>query len=172
MGARFALRIGGKCGPESGDPIDLTVTVRGLSDGLVQRGLGAPSHLGRAAWVECDGVHVVLVDRRAQAFSPDLFTNIGVPLGRMRIAVVKSTAHFRAGFAPIASLIVTTVGPGALLEDYGAIPYQRRDLNYWPRVEDPFAGRVRAPPSRSWGAEGGAQAQPGTASVRTISTSP
>ena len=74
--------------------------MRGLTDDLVQRGLGAPSHLGRAAWVECDGVHVVLVDRRAQAFSPDLFTNAGVPLDQMRIAVVKSTAHFRAGFAP------------------------------------------------------------------------
>ena len=138
VGGRFELRIGGKCGPASGDPIDLTVTVRGLSDDLVQRGLGGRSHLGRAAWVECDGVHVVLVDRRAQAFSPDLFTNAGVPFEQMRIAVVKSTAHFRAGFAPIASLIVTTVGPGTLLENYGAIPYQHRDPNYWPRVADPW----------------------------------
>ena len=138
VGARLALRIGGKCGPESGDPVDLTVTVRGLSDELVQRGLGSPSVLGRAAWVEADGVHVVLVDRRVQAFSPDLFTNAGVPLDDMRIAVVKSTAHFRAGFAPIASLIVTTVGPGTLLEDYGAIPFENRAGDYWPRVDDPF----------------------------------
>ncbi|HWA60986.1 MAG TPA: M81 family metallopeptidase [Caulobacteraceae bacterium] len=138
VGARFALRIGGKCGPESGDPVDAEVVVRGLCDDLVQRGLGSPSHLGPAAWVEVDGVHVVLAGRRAQAFSPELFTNIGLPLAAMRVAVVKSTAHFRAGFEPIASLIVTTVGPGTLLEDYGAIPYQRRDPNYWPRVEDPF----------------------------------
>ncbi|MFI4974241.1 MAG: M81 family metallopeptidase [Caulobacterales bacterium] len=138
VGARLALRIGGKCGPESGDPIDLEVEIRGVSDDLVQRGLGAPSHLGRAAWVECDGVHIVLCERRMQAFSPDLFTNIGVPLGQMRVAVVKSTAHFRAGFEPIASAIFTTVGPGTLLEDYGAIPYQKRSHNYWPRVADPF----------------------------------
>ncbi len=120
-----------------GDPIDLNVTVRGLSGDLVQRGLGYPSHLGRAAWVECGGAHLVLVERRVQAFSPDLFTNIGVPLETMRIAVVKSTAHFRAGFAPIARLILTTVGPGTLLEDYGAIPYRNRNLDYWPRVERP-----------------------------------
>ena len=138
VGARLALRIGGKCGPESGDPMDLVVMVRGISEDLVQRGLGTPSHLGRAAWVEAGGVHVVLVDRRVQAFSPDLFTSIGLPLEAMRIAVVKSTAHFRAGFAPIASLILTTVGPGTLLEDYGAIPYRKRGPNYWPRVEDPF----------------------------------
>jgi len=139
VGAHLALRIGGKCGPESGDPIDLTIVIRGLSDDLVQRGLGSPSHLGRAAWVECEGAHIVLCERRVQAFSPDLFTNIGVPLDRMRIAVVKSTAHFRAGFEPIASAILTTIGPGTLLEDYGAIPYRKRNGHYWPRVEDPFA---------------------------------
>jgi microcystin degradation protein MlrC len=71
--------------------------------------------------------------------SPDLFTVMGLPLEALRVAVVKSTAHFRAGFAPVASLIVTTVGPGTLLEDYGAIAYTKRDANYWPRVDDPFA---------------------------------
>jgi len=139
VGARLALRIGGKCGPQSGDPLDVTVDVRGLSDRLVQRGLGRPSVLGRGAWVEADGVHLILVERREQAFSPDLFTNIGLDLGAMRIAAVKSTAHFRAGFAPIAAEILTTVGPGALLEDFAAIPYQKRKPNYWPRVEEPFA---------------------------------
>ena len=138
-GARLALRIGGKCGPQSGDPIDLTVEVRAVSDQLVQQGLGRPNVLGRAAWVEYDGVHLILVERREQAFSPDLFTNMGLDLKTMRIAVVKSTAHFRAGFAPIAAEILTTVGPGALLEDFAAIPYEKRNPNYWPRVEDPFA---------------------------------
>ena len=138
-GAVILLRVGGKTGPESGDPVDLKVIVRGLHDELVQRGLSAPSVLGKAAWVEADGIHIVLVDRRVQGFTPSLFSNAGLPLDEMRIAVVKSTAHFRAGFAPVASLIVTTVGPGALLEDYGALPYERRPLNYWPRVDDPWA---------------------------------
>ncbi len=142
VGARLALRIGGKCGPQSGDPVDLTVTVRGLSDALVQTGLGGPNLLGRAAWVESQGVHVILVERREQAFSPDLFSNMGLRLADLRIAVVKSTAHFRAGFAPVASEILTTVGPGALFEDFTAIPYETRDLNYWPRVADPFAAET------------------------------
>ncbi|MBW6456428.1 MAG: M81 family metallopeptidase, partial [Trueperaceae bacterium] len=37
VGARLTLRLGGKMGPASGDPLDLDVTVMGLIDGLVQR---------------------------------------------------------------------------------------------------------------------------------------
>ena len=85
---RSTLRIGGKCGPESGDPLDVTVEVRGVSDKLVQRGLGRPSVLGRAAWVEADGAHLILVERREQVFLADLFTNMGLDLTAMRIAVV------------------------------------------------------------------------------------
>lgn len=40
VGARFALRIGGKCGPASGDPVDLVVTVRAIATDHAQQGLG------------------------------------------------------------------------------------------------------------------------------------
>lgn len=36
VGARLAVRLGGKMGPTSGDPLDLDVTVAGIRDGLVQ----------------------------------------------------------------------------------------------------------------------------------------
>ena len=137
--ARLTLRIGGKCGPESGDPLDVTVEVRGVSDKLVQRGLGRPSVLGRAAWVEADGAHLILVERREQAFSPDLFTNMGLDLTAMRIAVVKSTAHFRAGFAPIAAEILTHDRPGPrCFEDFAAIPYQKRNLQLLAEGQGPI----------------------------------
>jgi microcystin degradation protein MlrC len=41
-GARFDLRLGGKCGPVSGEPLDLRVTVRRLTPRLVQTGLSGP----------------------------------------------------------------------------------------------------------------------------------
>ena len=37
VGATFALRLGGKTGKSSGDPIDLVVTVRGLAENVTQR---------------------------------------------------------------------------------------------------------------------------------------
>ena len=144
LGATFDLRIGGKCGVTSGDPVDLRVTVRGLSDDHSQGGLsGGRAHLGPAAWVEADGIHIVLTHKRQQPFAPDAFTGLGLTLDDKRIVVVKSMQHFYAGFSPIASQVRYVSAPGAVPPDYGTIPYTKRDPNYWPRVTDPFAGTAR-----------------------------
>jgi microcystin degradation protein MlrC len=41
VGARFALRIGGKCGKSSGEPVDLVVTVKSLADGHLEKPVAA-----------------------------------------------------------------------------------------------------------------------------------
>lgn len=144
LGARFTLRIGGKCGLTSGDPVDLRVTVRGLCDDHSQGGLsGGRAQLGPAAWVEADGLHIVLTHRRQQPFAPDAFTGLGLTLDDKRIVVVKSMQHFHAGFSPIASAVRYVAAPGAVPPDYAAIPYTKRSPNYWPRVADPFAEEPR-----------------------------
>jgi len=141
LGATFDLRVGGKCGVTSGDPVDMRVTVRGLSDDHSQGGLsGGRATLGPAAWVEADGIHLVLTHKRQQPFAPDAFTGLGLTLDDKRIVVVKSMQHFYAGFVPIASTVRYVAAPGAVPPDYGAIPYTKRDPNFWPRVDDPFAG--------------------------------
>ncbi|MCJ2014502.1 M81 family metallopeptidase [Methylobacterium sp. J-076] len=141
LGATFDLRIGGKCGLTSGDPVDLRITVRGLSEDHSQGGLsGGRANLGPAAWVEADGIHLVLTHKRQQPFAPDAFTGLGLALDDKRIVVVKSMQHFYAGFIPIASAVRYVAAPGAVPPDYGAIPYTKRDPRYWPRVADPFSG--------------------------------
>jgi microcystin degradation protein MlrC len=57
----------------------------------------------------------------------------------MKTVVVKSSNHFYAGFAPIASEVIHVATPGALTADFAAIPYVKRNPAYWPRVENPFA---------------------------------
>ena len=105
-----------------------------------QTGLsGGHAHLGPAAWVEADGIHVVLTHKRQQAFAPDAFTGLGLTLDDKRMVVVKSMQHFYAAFAPIASEVRYVAAPGAVPPDYGAIPYTKRSGLYWPRVADPFA---------------------------------
>ncbi len=140
-GATFPLRIGGKCGPASGDPVDLMVTVRRLSPDHSQEGLsGARSAFGPSAWVSAEGVDLVLTTKRQQTFAPDAFTGLGITLADKALVAVKSSQHFQAAFAPIARAIHYVSGPGALDFDYAAIPYTKRTRPFWPRVADPFAG--------------------------------
>ena len=141
VGARLELRIGGKAGRVSGDPIDLDVTVTAIEDDLSQTGLGGGrSALGKAAAVRTmPGIHIALVSERCQCFSPDGFTRLGIAPSPKRIVVVKSTNHFYAAFAPIAAEILYVAAPTGMPADFAAIPYRKLKRAYWPRVVDPFA---------------------------------
>jgi microcystin degradation protein MlrC len=140
VGATFDLRVGGKCGRVSGDPLDLRVTVRSVVPRLVQTGLsGGQADLGEAAWVETGGIDVVLTTIRSQTFAPDAFENLGLDVRRRRLVVVKSTQHFYAAFAPIARAVLYVSTPGAIPPDFASIPYTKRRTPFWPRVADPFA---------------------------------
>jgi len=138
VGARLALRIGGKCGPASGQPLDLRVTVRAIVEDHTQSALGTRERLGDCAWVEAEnGLHIVLASIRTQTYGTDAFTGMGLTLADKALVVVKSTQHFHAAFAPIARQVLYVSTPGAMDFDFAVIPYQRRSLDYWPRVPDP-----------------------------------
>lgn len=140
IGATFPLRIGGKSGETSGDPLDLIATVKALRSNHDQQGLGpSRAQLGDAAWIEAGGFDIVLSSVRTQVFAPDAFTGLGISLEGRRVVAVKSSRHFEAGFKPIAARLVTVATPGAIQMDFAAIPYRRkRDLDFFPRVKDPL----------------------------------
>jgi microcystin degradation protein MlrC len=140
VGAVVDLRVGGKCNPSSGMPVDVRVTVRAVLQEHGQSALGGGESLGRCVWVEAaNGVHLLLASLRSQIYGTDAFTGIGISLHDKRAIVVKSTQHFHEQFAPLASEVLYVSTPGALTLDFGSIPYTVRSLHYWPRVDDPFA---------------------------------
>jgi len=138
VGAVMPVRLGGKIGPMSGDPVDLTVTVRGINHDAFQHLGAVRMGLGDAVWLEADGVHVVVNTRRTQTFHPEVFENLGLDLSKMKIVVVKSSQHFYDAFAPIASEVIHLATPGAIPPDYTIIPYTKRDDNFWPKTDNPF----------------------------------
>lgn len=140
VGARISLRLGGKCGPASGDPLDLTVTVRAIREAFEQPSLsGSVQPMGRSVWVESAGIDIVIMSIRSQVFAPEAFTGLGIALRGKRLIAVKSSQHFYDAFAPLANRIIHVATPGALQMDFASIPYQRkRDLAYFPRVADAF----------------------------------
>jgi len=80
------------------------VTVEGLSDGSVigrrGRDAGREIVLGKSALLrlEGSGVRVIVTSLREQPADPRTFEMFGINLGAVKCAVVKSCAHFRAGF--------------------------------------------------------------------------
>jgi microcystin degradation protein MlrC len=139
VGAALPLRIGGKLGPTSGRPVDVVATVRAVSEAHHQTGLsGEQVSMGGAVWIEAAGIDIVLNSRREQVFSPDVFTNLGLALAERRIAVVKSTQHFHAAFAPLAEQVIYVDTPGAISPDFAAIPYADGRRDFWPATPDPL----------------------------------
>ena len=136
-GATIDLRFGGKLGVASGTPIDARVTVMRVAENHQQDYMddSRPQLLGRSAWIRTNGIDIVLASYRTQVFAPNAFTGLGITLDDKRVIVVKSSHHFYGKFAPIAKRVLHVGTPGALSLDFAAIPYTKRDLNYWPRVE-------------------------------------
>jgi microcystin degradation protein MlrC len=131
-GATLDLRIGGKMGPTSGQPLDLRVKVGRVCRNAMQS--YGPSHepLGDCVAVSVNGVAIVLNTLRTQAFGPELFTNVGIDPRSCRIVVVKSTQHFHAGFGPLAAEVLYIGGPGTLERDLARLPFRKIRRPKWP----------------------------------------
>jgi microcystin degradation protein MlrC len=140
VGTTLPLRVGGKCGPASGEPIDIIATVKAFRANHDQQGLGsARSPMGDAVWIEVEGIDVVLMSTRTQTFSPDAFTGLGIDLRNKRIVAVKSSWHFQAAFGPMADRIIPVATPGAIQMDFASIEYRKkRDQDFFPRVKNPL----------------------------------
>jgi microcystin degradation protein MlrC len=134
VGTRLRLDLGGKLGAASGEPVQADVLVRGYSDHHSQRSAGeAAIPLGPSAWVELDGIHIIISQSRFQAMSPEVFEGLGLDLARLQGVVVKSTHHFRACFQPVSDRILAVGAPGALSPNFDEIAYAKRAGPYWPR---------------------------------------
>jgi microcystin degradation protein MlrC len=135
-GAEFDLRLGGKMGPMSGDPLDLRVTVTRVVPNAVQSfGQGpdrAQARLGDAVALHAHGIDIVANSIRTQVYHPDAFSHLGIDPTQKHILVVKSMQHFHAGFAPMAAEILYVAAPGALQPNLAALPYRHADRSLWP----------------------------------------
>ena len=143
VGATLQLRLGGKMGPMSGTPLDLTATVTCIVPEMIQEWpqQGDPLRIpcGDTVCLHSNGIDIIVNSTRVQVFSPDVFTNLGVDAQAKRLLVVKSAQHFYGAFAPLATEIIYMAAPGAVAPRYTEIPYQRVDLHKYPWVDDPFA---------------------------------
>jgi microcystin degradation protein MlrC len=127
-GARFAALIGGR-GP--GDtPLQAEVEVVCLSDGqCVYTGEmygGGVATLGPSVALRVAGTEIIFVvtSIRNQCLDLAQFTHFGLDPASASIVCVKSTAHFRADFEPIADRVLLTAAPGQFPCRLDEVDYQ------------------------------------------------
>ena len=121
IGATFGGALGGCSGSPGERPFDGDFRVEALSDGRCRyTGKmygGGTANLGRSAVLRVLGndadVRVVVTSVRNQCLDLAHFTHFGLVPSRARIVCVKSTAHFRADFEPIAETVLMVAAPGA-----------------------------------------------------------
>ena len=133
VGATVALQIGRSVRTWSGEltepPVSVQARVLAVSDGTIEMHgpmtAGATMRLGPCACVEVRGVRVLLSSAKVQMLDLDLYRFLGVAPEGMKLLVNKSSVHFRAAFAPIASHILVAKAPGPMAADPGDLPWTR-----------------------------------------------
>ncbi|TQV83364.1 M81 family metallopeptidase [Denitrobaculum tricleocarpae] len=138
-GARLFLRFGGKTSATAGAPIDAEVEIFKLVRNAEQSFGQSRVPLGDAAAIRVDGIEVVLNSVRSQAFSPDLFSNLGIDPSARKILIVKSTNHFRGAFEALASDILYVSIEGLYPSNPLTNGYRKLTRPVWPIVENPHA---------------------------------
>ncbi len=143
-GARMPLRFGGKTSATAGAPIDAEVEVLKLVRNAEQSFGDSRVPLGDAAAIRIGGIDIVLNTVRSQAFSPDLFSNLGIDPTARKILIVKSTNHFRGAFEAIAAEILYASIDGLYPNNPLTNGYSKLTRPLWPIVENPHEERETA----------------------------
>ena len=144
IGAELQVRLGGKMGITSGDPLDLNVTVLEIKKHYQHqfpqvRAAPKVFSAGDTVALHCQGIDIIVSSERCQCFCPSIFDDFGIPSKQRQLLIVKSAQHFYSAFAPIASEIIYMAGPGAVPPVVQEISYQKmRTDNKYPWVENPF----------------------------------
>jgi microcystin degradation protein MlrC len=136
VGARIRVEVGGRSDPVQGPPVPMHAEVVGLSDGRFHYDgpmyAGLTGNLGPSAWLRQAGVSVVVVSGRMQPLDTAFARSLGIDCRRMRYIAVKSAAHFRSGFEPIAGSIHNVDAAAILTHDFSRLAYRKRTRPVFP----------------------------------------
>ncbi|KIC38959.1 M81 family metallopeptidase [Leisingera sp. ANG-M7] len=132
QGGIFRTALGGRSGAEGDQPFEAEFQVLELGDGRCRYSgemyCGGVAELGPAAALRLHGtgaeITLVVTSIRNQCLDLAHFTHIGLDPASFQTICVKSTAHFRADFEPIASAVYPVAAPGVFPCDLGAFPYK------------------------------------------------
>jgi len=116
LGSQVTVELGGKTDDLHGKPLEVTGTVKTLTDGkwIVKgpMGTGSESDMGETAVLLVGGNEVIVTSKRLQPMDLELYRSLGIEPTERRFIVVKSSVHYRAAHEPIAVEVIELDTPG------------------------------------------------------------
>ncbi len=119
VGATVTLTVGGKHDGLHGEPVEVTGMVRLIHEGRFPMGgvmgSGTTASRGKTVVLEINGpggIELQLTELRGHPNDLNFFRAFGIEPTERRILVLKSAAHFRAAFEPIATKVIEVDAPG------------------------------------------------------------
>lgn len=119
VGATVTLTVGGKHDGLHGDPVEVTGMVRLIHEGRFPMsgimGSGTTASRGKTVVLEIGGpggIELQLTALRGHPNDLNFFRAFGIEPTERRMLVLKSAAHFRAAFEPIATRVIEVDAPG------------------------------------------------------------
>ncbi|UCC39509.1 MAG: M81 family metallopeptidase [Candidatus Aminicenantes bacterium] len=138
VGDKLMMRIGGKTGPMSGDPLDLEVEVLFKSeDWKMTQDSGEERSYGAIAVVRVKGIDILLTKKRFPVYDYRLLEQLNLDPRNKRVIVVKSMNNFYAGFEPIMGSVLYVWSPGLWIPVVER-QFKRIKRPKWPFDENPF----------------------------------
>ncbi|MDG2127325.1 MAG: M81 family metallopeptidase [Fuerstiella sp.] len=136
VGNRIHVSLGGKSSPVQGQPVVAEAEVLAVSDGAFAYDgpmfAGLTGSMGTSAWLRIGGVNIVVVTAREQPFDMAFARSLGVDCATMKYIALKSAAHFRAAFEPIAGSIHNIDAAGIHTHDFNKLPLSKRTRDMFP----------------------------------------
>ncbi|MBA3416752.1 MAG: M81 family metallopeptidase [Chloroflexia bacterium] len=132
VGSEISLRVGGKHDDLHGPPVEVSGTVRSIHEGSFPlagpMGAGTIASRGRTVVLEIGGtggIELHLTEFRGHPHDLNFFRAFGIEPTERRILVLKSAAHFRAAFEPIATEVIEVDAPGISSPNLSSFAYHR-----------------------------------------------
>ncbi len=135
VGETISVSLGGKYDDLHGEPLKLSVYVKALHDGrLTMQAMakGARINYGKMVRLVVQDMDIIVASNRSQTFDAEPFLAVGVDVTRLDYIALKSSNHFRAGFAEIAGTIITADTPGLVTHRIEVFPRENASQPMWP----------------------------------------
>lgn len=142
VGRTLSMSLGGKSDRLHGPPLDVTVTVRNLNDGVfheteARHGGFTKFEQGRTAIVETDsGLTIMLTSRRSLPFSIKQLTTFGLDPLKYQALVAKGVNAPLAAYRPICPTIIRVNTPGVTTADMNQLTFHHRRRPMFPFEQD------------------------------------